>query len=141
MALEHALFQAVRHRHMWYAAVVNKHASMRAEPVAALHVLGGPSEQQLTEAEAGDEDIRLVDLARLQIHPLDRIAGVIHFHAFAGLELARRDSRLPVLRELAIKLFLLYFYGEEALSTGIFYLQVVPDIAENIPLNHLSNER
>lgn len=104
MALEHALFQAVRHRHVRHAAVEREHATMRTEPVAALHVLGGPGEQQLAEAESGDKDICLVDLARLQFDPLDRIASVIHFHTLARFELARRDGRFPVLRELAIKL-------------------------------------
>jgi hypothetical protein len=104
MTLEHALLQAVRHRHMRYATVVGVHAPMAAKPVAALHVLGGPGEQQLTEAKAGDKDPCLSDLAGSDVDPLDRIAGVIHFHALAGFELARRNGGFAVLRELAIEL-------------------------------------
>jgi hypothetical protein len=60
--------------------------------------------QQLTEAEHGDEHPRVMDLAGLEVKPFDRIAGVIDFNPFAGGELAGGDARLPVLRELAIKL-------------------------------------
>ena len=77
---------------------------MTAQPVAALHVLGRPGKQQLAEAQAGDKDPGFADLAGLELDPLDRIAGVIDFDALAGRELARRDRRLPVLRELAVKL-------------------------------------
>src|SRR5687767_8644965 len=104
MALEHGLFRAVRHRHVRYAAVKGEHASMRTEPVPALHILGGPSEQRLTEAESGDKDIRSVDLTGLQIDPLDQIASIVNFHALARLELARRDRCLSVLWELSIKM-------------------------------------
>jgi hypothetical protein len=51
VTLEHALLQAVRHGHVRDAAVEGEHAPMTAEPVAALHVLGRPGEQQLAEAE------------------------------------------------------------------------------------------
>ena len=123
MALEHALLQAVGHEHVCDAGVEGEHASVTAEPVAALHVLGRPRIQQLTEAEHGDEHPRAMDFAGLEVKPLDRIAGVIDFHSFAGGELASRDARLPVLRELAVELLLTYFYREETLSTGICYLQ------------------
>ena len=88
---------------------------MAAEPVAALHVLGRPGEQQLAEAKSRDEHLGFADLAGLELDPLDRIAGVIDLHAFAGLELARRDGRLAVLRELAIKLFPEVRVGDEVL--------------------------
>jgi hypothetical protein len=77
---------------------------MTAEPVATLHVLGRARVQQLTEAEYGDEHPSLVDLAGLQVKPLDRIAGVIDFDAFSRAELPSGDARLAVLRELAVKL-------------------------------------
>jgi hypothetical protein len=73
---------------------------MTAEPVAALHVLGRAGIQWLAEAEHGDEDPRAMDLAGLHVKPLDRIAGVIDFDAFAGGELTSSDARLPILREL-----------------------------------------
>ena len=46
-----------------------------------------------------------MDLSGLDLVPLDRIAGVIDFHPFSGLELAGGDRRLAVLRELAVELF------------------------------------
>ena len=46
-----------------------------------------------------------MDLAGLDLVPLDRIAGIIDFNTFAGFELTRGDGRLAVLRELAIELF------------------------------------
>ena len=104
MAFQHALLQAVRHRDVTDPTVEGEHASMTAEPVAALHVLGRSREQQLAEAERGDEHPRLVDLAALHLQPLDRVAGVIDLHTFTGHELARRDTRHSVLRELAVEL-------------------------------------
>lgn len=46
-----------------------------------------------------------MDLTGLDLDPLDRIAGIIDFNPLSGLELAGREGRLPVLRELTIKLF------------------------------------
>ena len=60
----------------------------------ALHVLGRPGEQQLTEAETGYEHPGLADLPALDLDPLDRIAGVVDLHAFARCELARGDGRV-----------------------------------------------
>ncbi len=60
---------------------------MTPEPVAALHVLGRSPVQQLAEAEHGDEHPRVMDLAGLEVKPLDRIAGVIDFDPLAGGEL------------------------------------------------------
>jgi hypothetical protein len=76
-----------------------------AEPVAAFHILRRPGKEQLAKAEPGNEHVRLVDLSGLDLVPLDRIAGVIDFDPLAGLELARGDRRLAVLRKLAVKLF------------------------------------
>src|SRR5712671_94178 len=84
--------------------VEGEHAPMTAEPVAALHVLGRARVQQLTEAEHGDEHPRVMDLAGLEVKPLDRITRVIDFHPFPGSELACGDARLPVLRKLAVEL-------------------------------------
>jgi hypothetical protein len=53
----------------------------------------------------GDEHPGLVDLAGLQVKPLDRITRVIDLHAFAGGELTSGDARLAILRELAVELF------------------------------------
>jgi hypothetical protein len=39
------------------------------------------------------------------VDPRDRVPGIVHLDAFTGLERARRDGRLPVLRELAVELF------------------------------------
>src|SRR5450631_1228507 len=104
MAFQDALLQAVRHRHVAHPAVEGEHAPVTAEPVAALHVLGRPREQQLAEAERGDEHPSLMDFAGLNLQPLDRIAGVIDLDALAGHEVPRRDARHPVLRELAVEL-------------------------------------
>jgi hypothetical protein len=49
-----------------------------------------------------------VDLAGLDLVPLDRIAGIINFNPLPRLELAGGDGRLAVLWVLAIKLLLLY---------------------------------
>ena len=105
VTLEHALLQAVGHGHVRHAAVEAVHAPMAAEPVAALHVIAGPGEQQLAEAEAGDKDPGLADLAALQLDPFDRIAGIVDLDTLAGLELAGRDRGFTQLRELAIKPF------------------------------------
>ncbi|MGA2397147.1 MAG: hypothetical protein ABSG30_03655 [Steroidobacteraceae bacterium] len=77
---------------------------MSAEPVAAFHILRRPGKEQLAKAQARDEHVGLMDLAGLDLIPLDRIAGVIDFDPFCGLELAGGDRRLAVLRELAVKL-------------------------------------
>jgi hypothetical protein len=58
----------------------------------------------LAKAKARDEHERFVDLAGLDFVPLDLIAGIIDFDSFAGRELARREARLAVLRELTIEL-------------------------------------
>jgi len=81
----------VRYGHMRHAASVDKHPSVTGQPVATLHVLGRPGIQQLAEAQSCDKDPRFADLARLDLHPLDRIAGVVDFHSLARRELARRD--------------------------------------------------
>ena len=86
MALEHALLETVRHQHVRHATVEREHAPVAAEPVAALHVLGGARVQQLTEAEYGDEHPGAMDLAGLEVEPLDRITGVIDFDALASGE-------------------------------------------------------
>jgi hypothetical protein len=92
------------------------------EPVTTFHVLRRPGKEQLAKTQTGDEHVSPVDLARFDLVPLDRIACVIDFHPFAGLKFSGRDRRLAVLRELAVELLLIYFYREEALSTGISYL-------------------
>jgi len=117
MALEHALLQAVGDRHVRHAAEIGEHAPMAREPVAALHVLGRPGVEQLTEAEAGHEHPGFADLAGLDLDPLDRIAGVIDLDAFAGRELARGDGGFSVLRELAVKLLPEVRVGGERLGT------------------------
>src|SRR5215475_5650074 len=104
MTFQHALLEAVGHGHVRDATIKGEHAPMRTEPVATLHVLGRPGKEQLAEAKSRDEHISFADLSRLEIHPLDRVASVIDLYAFARLELTRRDSRFPVLRELAVKL-------------------------------------
>src|SRR3569833_413927 len=78
---------------------------MGTEPVAALHVLRCPGKQQLTEAQISNKHIRLADLTGLQLDPLERIAGIIHFHALARIKLARGDAGLTVLWELTVELF------------------------------------
>src|SRR5277367_5679593 len=45
-----------------------------------------------------------MDLSGLDLIPFDRIAGIINFDPLCGLELAGRDGRLAVLRELAVEL-------------------------------------
>jgi hypothetical protein len=45
-----------------------------------------------------------VDLAALEVKPLDRIAGVIDFDPFARIELTSGNACLAVLRELAVEL-------------------------------------
>ena len=105
VAFEHTLFQTIRYGHMRDAAVKGEHSPVGAEPIAAFHVLSRPGEQQLTEAQARYKHIGFADLAGLHLDPLERIAGVVHFHALAGIKLARRDGGLPVLRELPVKLF------------------------------------
>src|SRR5450432_2484564 len=76
--------------------------SIEVEPSSAARRT--PSIQQLAEAEHGDEHPGVVDLAGLEVKPLDRIAGIVHFHTFAGGELAGGDARLAVLREPAVEL-------------------------------------
>src|SRR5665213_4297592 len=98
------------------AAVGGEHAAMTAEPVAILHVLRRPCVEQLAEAEHGDEHPGAMDLAGLQIKPLDRIASVIDFDPLAGGELASGDARLPVLRELAVELLPKIRVGRQAVS-------------------------
>jgi hypothetical protein len=75
-----------------------------AEPVAALHVFSGPTEEQLAEAQGGHDDVGFADLAGLQIDPLDGVAGVIDLNALSGVELTCRDRCRSVLRELAVEL-------------------------------------
>jgi len=66
-----------------------------------------------------------MNLSGLDLVPLNRISCIINFDPLCGLELARGDGRLAVLWVLAIKLLLIYFYREEALSTVSFYLQKI----------------
>jgi hypothetical protein len=79
-----------------------------------------------------------VDLDGLDLVPLDRIAGVIDFNPLAGLELARGDGRLAVLRELAIKPLPKVRIGNERLRA------LVPDVlhceAESKLMDHRSVE-
>jgi hypothetical protein len=56
------------------------------------------------EAQTRDKDVGFADLTGLEFDPIERVAGVVDFHALAGLELARRHRCLAVLRELAVKL-------------------------------------
>ena len=95
---------------------------MAGDPVATPHVLGRPGKQQLTEAQAGHEHVGFVDLAGLDVVPLDRVAGIVDLDALGGLKRSRGDAGVTTLRELAIELFLLYLNREETLSTGMFYL-------------------
>jgi hypothetical protein len=105
MALDHTLFEAVRHGYVRHAAVVGEHPPMRGQPVAALHVLGRPGKEQLAKTQTGDKDPGFADLPGREVDPRDRVPGIVHLDAFTGLERARRDGRLPVLRELAVELF------------------------------------
>src|ERR1035438_1746804 len=89
---------------MTHATVIFIHPAVTAEPVTAFHILRRPAEEAVAKAKPRDEHVGFVDLAGFDFVPLDRIAGVIDFHPFRGLELARCDGRLAVLRELAIKL-------------------------------------
>jgi hypothetical protein len=68
-------------------------ASMCTEPVVALHVLGDPGEQQMTEAEAGDKDI-CRGFGTPSDQSLDRVAGAVRVHALLRFELAHRGSHL-----------------------------------------------
>jgi hypothetical protein len=83
MAFDDAGFQAVGHSDVAGTTIIRKHPPMTAEPVTAFHVLRGPRKQQLTEAEPGDEHVGFMDLTGLDLVPLDRIAGIIDFNAFA----------------------------------------------------------
>src|SRR5580693_6758105 len=98
------------------AGVEGEHAAVTAEPVAALHVLGRARVQQLAEAEHGDKHPRLMDLAGLEVKPLDRITGVIDFNTFSRAELASGNARLAVLRELAIELLPKVRVGRQVLG-------------------------
>lgn len=116
MTLRHTLLQTVRHRHVWDATVKNKHTSVRTEPVAALHVLGGPGKQQVTEAKARYEHVGFTDLPGLRLDPLECVAGVIDFRAFTWCELAHGDCGLPILWELAVELFPEVAVGRQVLG-------------------------
>src|SRR5713226_10734249 len=105
MAFDDAGLQAVGNRDVTDATIIFKHPPVTAEPVAAFHILRRPGEEQLAEAKPGDEHVGFVDLAGLDLVPLDRTAGIIDFHPFPGLKFSGRDRRLAVLRELPIKLF------------------------------------
>lgn len=105
VTLDDSLPQTIGHRDVSHAVVIGVHASMAGDPVATLHVLRRPGKQQLTEAQAGHEHVGFVDLAALDLVPLDGIAGVVHFDALTGLERPSGDARLAVLRKLAIELF------------------------------------
>jgi hypothetical protein len=63
------------------------------------------------------------------------------FPLFCGLEFPGGDGRLTILRELSIKLLLTYFYREEALSTGISYLQGRARKPGKTRLSATSNDR
>lgn len=104
MAFQHTLLQAVRHRDVGDTTIEAVHASMGSEQIAALHVLGGPCKQQVTEAESRDKHVRLANLSGLQLHPLETVAGVIHFDSLTGRKLPRRDLGLSVFRELPVEL-------------------------------------
>src|ERR1700730_7994453 len=104
MAFDDAGLHTIGNSDVRYTAVPLIHPPVTAKPVTAFHILGRPGKEQLAKAQAGHEHIGLVDLAGLDLVPLDRVAGVIDFNALPGLELARGDGRLAVLRELAIKL-------------------------------------
>jgi hypothetical protein len=135
LTLEHALLETVRHRHRRHAAVGLVHPPVRGLPVLALHVLGGPGKQQLAETEAGDKHVGLVDLAGGQVDPLQRIASVVDLHALAGLELARGHRRLPVLRELAVKL--LPEIGVRRQALRLFLPDQLQRVSQTQVVNHL----
>ena len=141
VTLDDPLPQTIGHRDVGHAVVISKHASMAGDPVATLHVLRRPGKQQLAEAQAGHEHVSFVDLAGLDVVPLDRIAGVVDLDALAGLERPRGDAGFTALRELAIELFLLYISREETLSTGRLYSQVVTETRKNVAFNQPSNKR
>ena len=82
MAFDDASLQAIGNSHVRHAAVLLIHPPVTAEPVAAFHVLRRPGEEQLAKAKPRDEHVGFVDLAGLDLVPLDRIAGVIDFHPF-----------------------------------------------------------
>jgi hypothetical protein len=63
MTFQNALLQTVWNDHVRDAAVESENAPMATEPVATLGVLGRPREQQLAEAEASNEYVRLADLS------------------------------------------------------------------------------
>src|SRR6185437_11332518 len=109
------------------ATVEAEHAPVAAEPVATLHVIGRPSEQQLTEAQTRHKYVGFVDLSALQVDPLERVAGVVNFYPLAGSKIARRDRGLSILRELAIELF-----PEVAVSRQVLSL-LFPDELQRMP--------
>ena len=133
VTLEHALLEAIRHRHMRYTSVEGIHTSMAAQPIAALHILGRPGKQQLTEAKAGDKDIGLADLTGFYLDPLERVAGIIHFHALARNKLACRHRGLPVLRELAVELLPEVRVGRQVL--GFFFPQELQRMTQSQIVN------
>jgi hypothetical protein len=48
-----------------HAAVEGEHPPVAIKPVAAFHVLGRPSEEQLAEAQAGNKHAGFADLSGL----------------------------------------------------------------------------
>src|SRR5580658_2540400 len=135
MALEHALLQAVGHRHVRHAAVEGAHALMAVEPVAALHVIGRPGKEQLAEAKTGDEHPGFAHLTGAQIHPLDRIAGVVDLDALARCEVPGRHRRLPQLRVLAVELLPEVRVAGEALGALLpdeLQRMSEPDLMQNL---------
>src|SRR5258708_5957455 len=127
MAFDDAGLQAIGNGDVTDAPIIFKHPPVTAEPVAAFHILRRPGEEQLAKAKPRDEHIGLVDLTALDLVPLDRIAGIIYFDSFAGFELARRDTRLAVLRELAVELLPEVRIGDERFGS------LLPDKFHRVP--------
>ena len=119
---------------MSYATIILKHPPVTAEPIAAFHILRRPGEEQLAEAKPGDEHVGLVDLPGLDLVPLDRIAGIVNFDPFRGLEFPGGDGRLAVLRELPIKLFPEIRVGDERLGALLldkFHRVAEPELVDD----------
>ena len=75
-----------------------------------------------------------MDLAGLDLVPLDRVTGIIDLNALPGFELARGDGRFAVLRELAIKLFPKIRVGDQrlrALLPNILHRKAEPELMDD----------
>lgn len=116
MALQHALLEAVGCGHRRHSAKGLVHPAVRGEPVAALHILTGPGEEELAVAEGANKNDGAPNLAGLEIDPFDLISGVVNFGPLPRGKLAESHRGLPVLGELAVELFPEVRVGREAVG-------------------------